>query len=954
MLFDCAARDAGARPACTASAAKACRTRLARPVLVTDALARLCGEPAVKLADLAADAGGGIAALADACAQVGVPSLGSVDRWLACLDRRLACEAADAAARRVPRAAELFAAAGLGFRPPHCPAPAPSATPTPTPPATVTPTERATAASPSTTVTRTPTVTVTPTRTVAPTAASTATRTATASPSPARTTTPATTTTRTPTSTRTATSTATRTLTPTPTRTVTGTRTATPSATATPTATPTPLATTTPSGVCDTDPAPYGLTSRVPATRCRLDGDPDATPPLEIERVFGAIAFASPVQLTHAPDGTDRVFVVEQGGRIRVFPNGTPASATDFLVLSGISTGGEEGLLGLAFHPDYAANGYFYVYYSAASPRRSVIARYRVSADPNAADATSGRVVMEIAQPYSNHNGGQLAFGPDGHLYVALGDGGSAGDPGNRAQNMNELLGKILRIDVDRTDPGLGYAVPPDNPFVGQSGARGEIWAVGLRNPWRMSFDRLTHALWAGDVGQGNWEEVDLIERGRNYGWRRKEGNACYNPSTGCDTGAFTAPLAVYSHSDGCSVTGGYVYRGSRLPELYGAYVYGDYCSGKIWALRYDGAIASTTMIADTTLSISSFGEDRDGELYVVSLGGSINRLRRPTGALPGDFPRTLSATGCFTDVPNRVPAPELVPYDVRAPLWSDGAAKRRFLVVPDGTTIGFRTSGAWDMPLGTILVKEFVYETDRGDPASTRALETRFLVRRASGWRGFSYQWNEAQTEAYLLDNGTVVTFPVSDPQSGASEHTHVFPSRSDCVRCHTAAAGGTLGLQTRQMNRARDYGGVIDEQLRALEHAGFFGGCLPARPDALPALADPADAGAPLDARARSWLQANCAHCHLPGGPAPTTIDLRAEVPFAAMNVCAAIPQHGDLGVAGARIVAPGRPEDSVLWLRAAMRGADQMPPLGTLVPDPVGDAALAAWIDGLGGCP
>jgi uncharacterized repeat protein (TIGR03806 family) len=300
------------------------------------------------------------------------------------------------------------------------------------------------------------------------------------------------------------------------------------------------------------------------------------------------------------------------------------------------------------------------------------------------------------------------------------------------------------------------------------------------------------------------------------------------------------------------------------------------------------------------------------------------------------------------------VPVPELVPYDVRSPLWSDGAGKRRFLMVPDAATIGFRASGAWDMPIGTILVKEFTYETERGNPASERALETRFLVRRASGWRGFSYRWNDAQTEAYLLDNGTTDTFPVTDPETGATEHTHVFPSRSDCLRCHTNAAGGTLGLQTQQLNRPFDYGGAVDNQLRALEHAGFFGSCLPDRPAALPVLADPADPTASVDARARSWLQANCAHCHLPGGPAPTTMDLRAEVPFAAMNVCDAPPQLGDLGIAGARIVRPGHPEDSVLWLRAAMRGSDQMPPLGTLIPDPLGDHALSAWIGGLAGCP
>jgi uncharacterized repeat protein (TIGR03806 family) len=995
-VFGCVGLGGDAESACLGSAGHLCRTRLARTTFAPSRIGRLCREPVVPFATLRSSDGGNLDALADTCAEVGIPTLSGVDAWLACLERRLSCEAADDVASQVPRADELFALVGMTLRPPYCPASPVTATPTPTPTVVATDTAVPTE-TPEPTETETPTLTITPTRTATPVRTATTTPTETATPvrtatttpmpmptrtaTPIRTATP--TSTRTATATRTATpvrtatvtptptgtstvtpsatatSTATRTPTPTvtstrtPTPTRTATRTATPSRTPTPLASATPVATITPSGTCDESGAPFGLSSRVSATQCKLDGDPDTAPPLEIERVFSAIGFASPLQLTHAPDGTDRVFVVEQGGKIRVFANGSPTSATDFLTLSGITVGGEEGLLGLAFHPDYASNGFFYVYYSAPNPRRSVIARYRVSGNPNVADPASAQIVTEIAQPYSNHNGGQLAFGPDGYLYISLGDGGSGGDPGNRAQNMAELLGKILRIDVDRTDPGLGYAVPPDNPFVGQGGARGEIWAVGMRNPWRMSFDRLTHALWAGDVGEGTWEEIDLIERGRNYGWRRKQGNACFNPSSNCDTGTLTAPLAVYDHSLGCAVTGGFVYRGSRLPEIYGAYVYGDYCSGRIWALRYDGTTATTTLLVDTTLSISSFGEDRDGELYVVSLGGSINRLRRPTGAQPGTFPRTLTATGCFSDVPNRVPAPELVPYDVRSPLWSDGASKRRFLVVPDGTTIGFTTSGAWNMPVGTILVKEFSYETEDGNPASERALETRFLVRRADGWHGFSYQWNEAQTEAYLLDNGTTVTFPVDEP--GATEHTHVLPSRSDCERCHTVAAGGTLGLRTEQLNRSFTYGSVADNQLRALEHVGFFGACLPARPATLATLTDPADTSAPIANRARGWLQANCAHCHLPGGPAPTTIDLRAEVPFAAMNVCDAVPQHGDLGVSGARIVRPGSAEDSVLWLRAAIRGDEnQMPPLATLIPDPLGDGVLEAWINTLASCP
>jgi uncharacterized repeat protein (TIGR03806 family) len=751
--------------------------------------------------------------------------------------------------------------------------------------------------------------------------------------------------------------------TPTPTATPRRTATRTPSRTTTPdggpTASPAPIPTS--NGTCDTDPAPHGLATRPVNTTCRLDGTPDQFPTLQAARAFPSLSFDAPVQITHAPGGSNRLFVVEQVGRIQVFANDDATTTkTLFLDVDPLSTySGEEGLLSLAFHPDYATNGFLYVFYSAASPRRSVIARYHVSADPDVADDTSAEVILEVEKPNENHNGGQIAFGPDGMLYVSLGDGGSAGDPGNRAQNLSEPLGKIFRIDVDHADPGRAYAIPPDNPFIGTAGARGEIWALGLRNPWRMSFDRLTHALWVGDVGQNDREEVDLVERGANYGWRKMEGDACYVPAVGCDDGTLTAPLAAYSHVDGCAVVGGVVYRGTALPELYGAYVYGDHCSGKIWQLRWDGTSATVQPLASSNVNISSFGEDRDGELYITNvIGGTIHRLRRSNGALPATFPLTLSATGCFDDLATRHPAPGLVPYDVQSPLWSDGADKRRFLMLPATGTIGHTTAGAWELPEGTILVKEFALELERGNPASTRVLETRFLVRRADGWEGYSYQWNDAQTEAYLLDASTTATFVVTDSpnpgMSAAYAHTHYFPSRGECVRCHTAAAGGTLGLQTAQLNRTHDYDGVSDNQLRAFEHVGLFGTCLPARPPSLPRLADPADAGASLAARARSYLHANCAHCHRPGGTAPTAIDLRTETSFAATGLCDALPQAGDLGVADARLVRPGHPAESILWLRPAMRGSGQMPPLATLVADPIGSAVIEDWIASLTGCP
>lgn len=355
--------------------------------------------------------------------------------------------------------------------------------------------------------------------------------------------------------------------------------------------------------------------------------------PVQLVNAFPALTFTRPVLVTHAGDGSNRVFVVQQDGLIRVFPNDSAvSSSTTFLNITNrlSSTSGEEGLLGLAFHPNYVNNGYFYVNYTAPSPRRTVIARYSVTpGNPNKADSLSGQILMEINQPYSNHNGGMILFGLDGYLYIATGDGGSANDPGNRSQNLDSLLGKILRINIDTTSPGLPYAIPPDNPRVGLSG-RDEIYAPGFRNPWRMSVDPVTGQIWVGDVGQNSWEEIDLLELGKNYGWRCYEGNNTFNTS-GCGSiSLYTFPKKVYPRSSpNCSVTGGVVYRGFRRPDLVGRYIYGDYCSGMIWKFLYTGSgITEDALIHDAPFPISSFGTDEPGELYICNYSsGTIHRF---------------------------------------------------------------------------------------------------------------------------------------------------------------------------------------------------------------------------------------------------------------------------------------------------------------------------------------
>jgi len=328
-----------------------------------------------------------------------------------------------------------------------------------------------------------------------------------------------------------------------------------------------------------------------------------------------------PVAITHA--GDSRMFITQQRGTIVIY-DGTNVLPTPFLDIRNlVLCCDERGLLSVAFHPNYAQNGFFYVNYTeTAGPGTTVIARYSVMpGDPNRANPSSAKVLLRITQPFANHNGGQLQFGPDGYLYIGMGDGGSGGDPGNRAQSTAEYLGKILRIDVNSGDP---YAIPVTNPFVGQQAVRPEIWSYGLRNPWRFAFDRDTGDLWIADVGQGQWEEIDFqpwySTGGENYGWRRMEGNHCFNPSLNCDTGTLVHPVIEYNHTNGaCSVTGGSVYRGTRYPRLNGTYFYGDYCNGVIWgAIRGSGTNVTARQLLDTSLSISTFGEDFTGEIYVA------------------------------------------------------------------------------------------------------------------------------------------------------------------------------------------------------------------------------------------------------------------------------------------------------------------------------------------------
>lgn len=693
---------------------------------------------------------------------------------------------------------------------------------------------------------------------------------------------------------------------------------------------------------------PYGLTSReplaalnLPSTRVEL-GDyslVDAFPRLDFDNAL----------LVAAVPGEERLVVVQQDGRVYAFDDSPEADSRDTVLdLSGrVVFAGEQGLLGLAFDPRFPDNRYFYVHYSVEGPRRSVISRFTWP-EGGAAAPASEKVILEVGQPYANHNGGMLAFGPDGYLYIALGDGGSGGDPLNHAQDRSTLLGALLRVDVHPADPEAPYALPPDNPLLDEPGARGEIYAWGLRNPFRFSFDRQGGDLWLGDVGQGDIEEIDRIASGGNYGWRVFEGSRRYDDSANTlPDSAFTPPVFEYDHSQGASVIGGYVYRGSATPSLYGRYLYADFVSGTIWALTLEnGQVARNDAIASASRP-TAFGETGDGEVLLVTRQHGLYTLR--DSADSGTLPTRLSRTGLFSDLATLTPASGLVEYDVQHPFYSDGASKRRWVAIPDGETVTFDPEGSWRFPVGTVLVKHFSIDLVENDPTSNRRLETRLLIHTDDGWQGFTYRWDSEQRDARLLGGRESEMLSIRRADGGTREQRYDYPGRGDCLACHTGAAGSVLGLNAAQLNGDRDYGAVVDNQLRSWNHIGLFDVDI-GDPGQYASHPRPGDGDASVERRARVYLDVNCSQCHRPGGDTGVELDLRHGTALADTGALDAPPQRGDLGVSGARIIAPGDRERSVLWLRMQRLDETRMPPLASHVVDEQGLETVGRWIDGL----
>ena len=561
---------------------------------------------------------------------------------------------------------------------------------------------------------------------------------------------------------------------------------------------------------------------------------------------------------------------------------------------------------------------------------------------------------MVILEWDSNgHNGGDLAFGSDGFLYCPTGDGTSDSDTLETGQGLDDLLAVLLRLDVDHPTADKAYSIPPDNPFINTPGARPEIWAYGFRNPWRMDFDPRQNQLWVAQNGQDLWEQVYLVKKGENYGWSVNEGSHPFYLERKRGPQPITNPAAEHSHAESRSLTGGVVYWGDKLPELRGAYIYGDFSTGKIWGVKHDGQkVTYQRELADTTFQIVGFANDRQGELLIVDHAGAFYALEPvPPQTEPSKFPRKLSETGVFTKTAGHVVNPALVPYSVNVQLWSDGAHKERWIGLIGSDQIEYRASRGWNFSDGTVLVKSFALEREAGKPETRRWVETRLMLRQEKEWIGYSYRWNDEQTDAVLVESaGADQKFSIRDAQApgGVREQTWHYPSRAECMMCHSRAANYVLGLTQHQMNREHDYGdGVKKNQLDLYAELGLFKSKLPKPAAELPKFAEPHDTQASLYDRARSYLHANCAYCHVGAGGGNAAFEIEVTARADKAKLYDESPLHGTLGVDGAKIIAYGQPDKSLMLTRIARRGRGQMPPLATSLVDQQAVELLRAWI-------
>jgi uncharacterized repeat protein (TIGR03806 family) len=715
-----------------------------------------------------------------------------------------------------------------------------------------------------------------------------------------------------------------------------------------------PLAATADQPTASPKPAP-----RVRWTTSHVIGSPEPPFPYVFKRAFPGVKFDKPVYMIPEP-GTDRIFILQYpDGLVFAIKDDPKTTESKQILRFPVVKGDACECLSIIFHPNYAKNRQVFIFANVRHRNgdngqrneRDQIWRFRVApAPPYNILPASGELIIEWAS--AGHDGGDMGFGPDGYLYITAGDGTTGSDPAITGQDITDLRASMLRIDVDHPSAKLPYSIPKDNPFLHIPNARPEIWAFGLRAPWRMSFDPPTGNLWVGDVGQDLWENIYLVRRGGNYGWSVMEGSHPFYPDRKIGPAPISPPIVEHPHSEARSITGGFVYHGKRLPELVNYYLYCCYQTGTVWGFRYEnGHVLDHRVLADSTYNCATWGRDHANELYLVALSGEIFELDPNPVAKEGapKFPQLLSQTGIFVSVPEQKPAPGVIPYSVNAPVWHDGASMTRLLAVPNDDTINPGPARGWEFMDGAVLVQTLSLEMEEGNPASRKVIETRLMTHQGGEWAGYSYEWNDEQTDARLTPKeGKDRKFKIRDAAAsgGARQQTWRFLSRTECMVCHSRAANFALGLSTVQMNRPQE-AAPAENQLTSLQGHGYLKPPLALLPDKLPRLVNPSDRAADLELRVRSYLHANCSQCHVADGGGNARMELEFSTPRDKMNIIGVAPLQGKFEIPEAEIIAPGDPFRSVMLYRISKLGGGRMPQVGSSVVDRAAVKLFHDWI-------
>lgn len=723
--------------------------------------------------------------------------------------------------------------------------------------------------------------------------------------------------------------------------------------------------------------------ARIPWTASNVTGSPEPPHPFQTVRAFPNLTFKAPVEVAFAP-GSNRVFVAVERGQVYSFKNDENAAEPDLFfdpskVQTLAKTEGATGIgsaYAIAFHPRFAENHYVYLQYSLnfkTNARNhengSRISRFTViPSDPPAIDYASEVIVLQYLS--GGHNGCCLNFGPkDGYLYISLGDAGDPNppDPFNSGQDVSDLLCSILRIDVDRSSADRAYAIPADNPFTKLAGARPEVFAYGLRNPWRFGFDKATGFCWVGDVGWELWESVYCAKPGTNCGWSIMEGPNPVHPDGKRGPTPITPPAATVNHSDAASMTGGFVYHGSKLPALQNHYLFGDWQTRRLWAAKVKGdTLEPYREVALTDQRIVTIVEAPDGEPIIADhQGGGLYRLApNVVSESVKPFPRKLSDTGLFTSTPKQSPQAGVYPFAIHAPQWCDGATAERWAAIPGDGKVAWG-KGVWGddkptWPKDSVLARTLSLETTPGDAATRRRVETQLLHFDGKQWQAYSYAWNDQQTDAELVPaSGKDVPIEVRDARfpTGSRRQAWHFASRAQCLTCHNSWDDYTLAFNEPELRDLKTADG--EEQVAAFKRLGFLVGPKDGAPPKAEDLArlnqtfvDPYDPHADLTDRARTYLHVNCSSCHRFGGGGSALFDTRKELPIDKTNLVDAKPNLGGFTLDDPRVICPGDPGRSVLLYRASKTGSGRMPAIGSNVPDERGLGLLREWIAAMPG--